>query len=113
MGKSLGQLAAQTWRSIVSFFMSFVVLGIMVWFTPEWVNGFIEFAGNLKILIMDGATNTLGYGQPSALFALLVGDTAIALTLFALFTRVVVLTILLWIGSLMYRSIFGGGDSEG
>jgi hypothetical protein len=110
MGKSFGHFARQTWRSIVSFFMSFVVLGIMVWFTPEWVNGFVEFAGALKVWIMDGATAILGYGQPSALFALLVGDTAIALTLFALFTRVIVLTILLWIGSLLYRSIFGGPE---
>ena len=107
MFRSFGHFARQTWRSIVSFFMSFVVLGIMVWLVPEWVNGFIEVAGALKYWIMDTATIFLGYGQPSALFGLLVGDTAIALTLFALFTRVVVLTILLWIGSLMYRSIFG------
>ncbi|MBI1210968.1 MAG: hypothetical protein GC190_05860 [Alphaproteobacteria bacterium] len=107
MGKGFGHFARQTWRSIVSFFMSFVVLGIMVWFTPEWVNGFIQFAGQLKVYIMDTATTFLGYGQPSALFGLLVGDTAIAMTLFALFTRVVVLTLILWIGSLISRSIFG------
>lgn len=111
MSRTLGHFAAQTWRSIVSFFMSFVVLGIMVWFTPEWVNAFVEFAGQLKIYIMDGATTVLGFGQPSALFALLVGDTAIALTLFALFTRVVVLTLILWLGSLIYRGIFGGSES--
>ena len=108
MSRTLGHFAAQTWRSIVSFFMSFVVLGIMVWFTPEWVNAFVQFAGQLKIYIMDGATSVLGFGQPSALFALLVGDTAIALTLFALFTRVVVLTLILWLGSLIFRGIFGG-----
>ena len=111
MGKTFGHFVRQTWRSIVSFFMSFVVLGIMVWFTPEWVNGFIEVAGQLKIGIMNTATTFLGYGQPSALFGLLVGDTAIALTLFALFTRVIVLTILLWLGSLIYRSVFGGDES--
>ena len=111
MGKTLGQLVGQTWRSIVSFFMSFVVLGVMVWFTPEWVNAFVTFAGQLKVFIMEGATSALGYGQPSALFALLVGDTAIAMTLFALFTRVVVLTLILWLGSLIYRSVFGGGEA--
>jgi len=111
MGKTLGHFVGQTWRSIVSFFMSFIVLGIMVWFTPDWVNGFVQFAGQLKVYIMDGATATLGYGQPSALFGLLVGDTAIALTLFALFTRVVVLTLLLWLGSLITRGIFGAGES--
>jgi hypothetical protein len=110
MGSTLGHFVRQTWRSIVSFFMSFVVLGIMVWFTPEWVNAFVMFAGQLKVYIMDTATTFLGYGQPSALFGLLVGDTAIALTLFALFTRVVVLTILLWIGSMIYRSIFGASE---
>jgi hypothetical protein len=111
MRRTFGHFAAQTWRSIVSFFMSFVVLGIMVWFTPEWVNWFITIAGQLKVLIMNTATAALGYGQPSALFGLLVGDTAIALTLFALFTRVVVLTLILWLGSLIYRSIFGAGES--
>ena len=39
--------------------MSFVVLGIMVWFTPDWVNAFVQFAGQLKVYIMDGATATL------------------------------------------------------
>jgi hypothetical protein len=112
VGNTFGHFVRQTWRSIVSFFMSFVVLGIMVWFTPEWVNGFIEVAGQLKIGIMNTATTFLGYGQPSALFGLLVGDTAIALTLFALFTRVIVLTLLLWVGSLMYRSIFGGSGEN-
>ena len=111
MRKTLGHFVGQTWRSIVSFFMSFVVLGVMVWFTPDWVNAFVQFAGQLKVYIMDGATATLGYGQPSALFGLLVGDTAIALTLFALFTRVVVLTLILWLGSLIYRSVLGGGES--
>ena len=40
MGRTLGHFVRQTWRSIVSFFMSFVVLGIMVWFTPEWVKAY-------------------------------------------------------------------------
>ena len=111
MRKTLGHFVGQTWRSIVSFFMSFVVLGIMVWFAPDWVNAFVQFAGQLKVYIMNTATAALGYGQPSALFGLLVGDTAIALTLFALFTRVVVLTLILWLGSLVYRSIFGAGES--
>jgi hypothetical protein len=30
----------QTWRRIVSFFLSFVVLGLMVVLTPERVSGF-------------------------------------------------------------------------
>ncbi len=111
MGRTLGHFVGQTWRSIVSFFMSFFVLGIMVWFTPDWVNAFVQFAGQLKVYIMDGATTVLGYGQPSALFGLLVGDTAIALTLFALFTRVVVLTLLLWLGSLTFGGVFGRGEN--
>jgi len=103
----LSYFIGQTWRSIASFFLSFVVLGLMVWFTPDWVQIFIEAAGRLKVLIMNGATEALGYGQPSALFAVLVGDTAIALALLTLFTRVVVLTLLLWIGSQMFGSLFG------
>jgi hypothetical protein len=107
MGKSLGHFVHQTWRSILAFFLSFVVLGLMVWFEPQWVNEFVVVAGQLKHLIMDFATQALGYGQPSALFGLLVGDTAIALTLITLFTRVVVLTLLLWLGNLMFGSLFG------
>jgi hypothetical protein len=102
----------QTWRSVVSFFLSFIVLGLMVWFTPDWVNGFIQAAGNLKYLIMGGAEEMIGYGQPSALFALLVGDTAIALALMALFTRVVVLTLILWLGGLIYSALFGGKSAS-
>jgi hypothetical protein len=109
--KTLGQFMWQTWRSIVSFFLSFFVLGLMVWFTPEWVTGFVETAGSVKYIVTGAATETLGYGQPSALFALIVGDTAIALTLMTLFTRVVVLTLILWIGGMMYRSLFGGSSS--
>jgi len=109
--RSLGQFMWQTWRSIVSFFLSFFVLGLMVWFTPDWVTGFVQAAGSIKYLVMDGAENVLGYGQPSALFALVVGDTAIALTLMTLFTRVVVLTLILWLGGLIYRGVFGGGAS--
>jgi len=104
---SLSYFLGQTWRSIVSFFLSFFVLGLMVWFTPDWVQGFIEVAGRLKILIMDGATNALGFGQPAALFGLLVGDTAIALTLLTLFTRVVVLTLILWLGGLILGALTG------
>lgn len=97
----------QTWRSVVSFFMSFVVLGLMVWFTPDWVNGFVATAGSLKYFVMGSAETILGYGQPSALFGLIVGDTAIALTLMTLFTRVVVLTLILWLGQLIYGRLFG------
>ncbi|MCE9524382.1 MAG: hypothetical protein K8S25_18325 [Alphaproteobacteria bacterium] len=109
--KSLSHFMWQTWRSIVSFFLSFFVLGLMVWFTPEWVTGFVETAGALKSVITAGATDLFGYGQPSALFSLVVGDTAIALTLMTLFTRVIVLTLILWIGGMIYRAIFGGNAS--
>lgn len=107
MGRTLGHFVHQTWRSILSFFLSFVVLGLMVWFEPDWVNQFVLIAGQLKHVIMDYATKALGYGQPSALFGLLVGDTAIALTLITLFTRVIVLTMLLWLGSLIFGNLFG------
>ena len=107
MGKTLGHFLWQTWRSIVSFFLSFFVLGLMVWFTPDWVMGFVETAGQLKYLVMDAANTALGAGQPSAIFGLVVGDTAIALTLMTLFTRVVVLTLILWLGGLIYRRVFG------
>ncbi len=109
---SLRHFMWQTWRSIVSFFLSFVVLGLMVWFTPEWVSGFVESAGSLKYFLTNAATELFGYGQPSALFSLVVGDTAIALTLMTLFTRVIVLTLVLWLGGLIYRSLFGGRSSE-
>ena len=108
--RTLGHFMWQTWRSIVSFFLSFVVLGLMVWFTPDWVQGFIQAAGSLKYFVMDGANAVLGYGQPSALFAVLVGDTAIALALMTLFTRVIVLTLILWLGGLIYRGLFGGAS---
>jgi hypothetical protein len=108
---SLRHFLWQTWRSVVSFFLSFFVLGLMVWFTPEWVTSFVQTAGSVKYFFTDSATAVLGYGQPSALFSLVVGDTAIALTLMTLFTRVVVLTLILWLGGLIYRSIFGGRSS--
>lgn len=104
----LSHFVGQTWRSIVSFFLTFVMLGLMVWFTPDWVQAFVQAAGSLKYLVMDGAKATLGYGQPSALFGLIVGDTAIALTLMALFTRVVVLTLILWLGGLILGGLVGG-----
>jgi hypothetical protein len=104
---SLRHFMWQTWRSIVSFFLSFVVLGLMVWFTPDWVTNFVETAGSIKYFVTGAATETLGYGQPSALFSLVVGDTAIALTLMTLFTRVIVLTLILWIGGLIYSAVFG------
>jgi hypothetical protein len=110
--KTLGHFMWQTWRSIVSFFLSFVVLGLMVIFTPEWVQGFVEAAGAFKYLVLDAATSATGVGQPAALFSLLVGDTAIALAMMTLFTRVIVLTLLLWIGGMIYRSIFGGSASS-
>ena len=104
---SLAHFMGQTWRSIVSFFLSFIVLGMMVWFTPEWVQGFVEMAGSFKYLVLGTATDVTGVGQPSALFSLLVGDTEIAMAMMTLFTRVVVLTLLLWIGGLIYNSLFG------
>lgn len=108
---TLGYYLGQTWRSIASFFLSFVVLGLMVWFTPDWVQSFVRAAGSLKIYIMEAADSLLGFGQPSAMFALIVGDTAIALTLMTLFTRVVVLTLLMWLGGMIYRSMFGSVTS--
>ena len=103
---TLGHYVHQTWRSLLSFFLSFVVLGLMVWFEPEWVSEFVKLAGKLKIVVMNFATQALGFGQPAALFGIMVGDTSIALTLIALFTRVVVLTLLLWFGGLIYRGLF-------
>jgi hypothetical protein len=61
---------------------------------------------------MDSAGNFLGNGSPSALFGLVVGDTAIALTLMTLFTRVVVLTLIMWLGGLIYSAIFGSRQSS-
>jgi hypothetical protein len=98
----------QTWRSIVSFFMSFFVLGLMVLFAPDWVRSLLEAASGLKSFVMDTADAAFGVGQPAVLFGLVVGDTAIALTLMTLFTRVVVLTLILWLGGLIYRALFGG-----
>lgn len=107
---TLGHFLWQTWRSIVSFFLTFIVLGLMVWFTPEWVTGFVETASNFKYFILGTTTAATGVGQPSAMFSLLVGDTEIALALMTLFTRVVVLTLILWIGQMIYRSLFGGRE---
>ena len=107
----LGHFLWQTWRSVVSFFLSFVVLGLMVVLAPDWVNGFVHAAGSIKYFVMDSADRLLGNGSPSALFGLVVGDTAIALTLMTLFTRVVVLTLILWLGGLIYRAM-GGRTSE-
>ncbi|MEQ1753077.1 MAG: hypothetical protein ABL973_02975 [Micropepsaceae bacterium] len=100
---TLGYYLGQTWRSIVSFFLSFFLLGLMVWFTPDWVNSFVKLAGDLKFVLMDAFDAIFGYGQPAALFSLVVGDTAIALTIMTLFTRVVVLTLIMWLGGLMFR----------
>ena len=103
--QTLGHFMWQTWRSIVSFFLSFVVLGVMVVLTPDWVNEFVRSAGSLKYFVMDSAETVLGTGSPSALFGLVVGDTAIALTLMTLFTRVIVLTLILWLGGVIGRSL--------
>lgn len=102
----------QTWRSIVSFFLSFVVLGVMVVLTPDWVTAFVQTAGQIKYMAMDGAETLLGNGSPSALFGLVVGDTAIALTLMTLFTRVVVLTLILWLGGLIFNALTGRRSSQ-
>lgn len=103
----------QTWRSIFSFFLSFVVLGLMVVFAPGWATGFVEAAATFKFFVLDRFTEMTGVGQASDVFALLVGDTEIALALLTLFTRVVVLTLLLWLGGLIYRALFGGGSKAG
>jgi len=105
MGKTLGHFVRQTWRSIVSFFMSFVVLGLMVWFTPELVSGFMDTVGQFKSIVGEVADTVLP-SSVSALFKILVPDTAIAFAGFTLFTRVVVLTLILWLLSL----VFGRSD---
>jgi hypothetical protein len=105
---SLWQFMGQTWRSIVSFFLSFVVLGLMVIFAPGWATGFVEAAASFKFWILDVFTEMTGVGQASDVFALLVGDTEIALAMITLFTRVIVLTLLLWLGGMIFRSLFGG-----
>jgi hypothetical protein len=109
---NLGHFLWQTWRSVVSFFLSFIVLGLMVVLEPDWVKGFVRAAGSIKYFVMDGAESMLGTGSPSALFGLIVGDTAIALTLMTLFTRVVVLTIILWLGGLIFRALNLGKSAE-
>ena len=109
---TLGHFMWQTWRSIISFFMSFVVLGLMVWFTPEWVEGFVSAASTLKGVVMETSRTITGYDQPSALFAILIGDTAIALALMTLFTRVIVLTLILWLGGLIFKALGFGGARD-
>jgi hypothetical protein len=101
----------QTWRSIVSFFLSFVVLGLMVILAPGWATGFVELAASFKYLVLDQVTAITGLGQASDIFALLVGDTEIALAMITLFTRVVVLTLLLWLGGLIFGRLFGRAAS--
>jgi hypothetical protein len=109
----LWHFMGQTWRSIVSFFLSFVVLGLMVIFAPGWATGFVEAASSFKYVVLDQFSSLTGLGQASDVFALLVGDTEIALVMITLFTRVVVLTLLLWLGGLIYRGLFGGGSKAG
>ena len=109
MGKTLGHFVRQTWRSIVSFFMSFVVLGLMVWFTPDLVSWFMDTVGQFKSFVGQAADSILP-SQVSAVFKILVPDTAIAFAGFTLFTRVVVLTLILWLGSVLL-GINRGGES--
>ena len=104
---SLGHFLGQTWRSIVSFVLSFFVLGLMVWFTPDWARGFLETATAVKSVAISASDAVFGYSQPGTLFGIFIGDTAIAMALMTLFTRVVVLTLILWIGQALYNSVFG------
>ena len=48
---TFGHFLWQTWRSVVSFFMSFIVLGVMVVLAPDWVNGFVHAAGDRKSVV--------------------------------------------------------------
>jgi hypothetical protein len=106
----LKQAIGQTWRSIFAFFLSFVVLGLMVWFTPGWVQWIVHAAGILKDWILEIANAAFGVEQPSALFTLLVGDTEIALVLFTLLVRIVVVTLLVWLFSSLFRRMFRRGE---
>ena len=94
--RALAKFFWQTWRSIISFFLSFVVLALGVWFTPDFVTAFMLSVGQFKYFVA-GLGQEILPGQVSAAFVALVPDTAIGLAGFTLFTRVIVLTLLLWV----------------
>lgn len=104
---SLLKAVVQTWRSLVSFLLTFVIIGALIWFAPNWVTDVIDFSGQLKDVVMTVVSGATGDDRFSAAFGLIVGDSEIAVAIFMLLTRLVVVTAFVWIGSMLISAVRG------
>lgn len=92
------------WRSFLSFFLTFVVIGVLLVYEPTWISAVTHFARALKEGAIEFAA-FLGWDTVAAAFDFTVSDIAIAWGIFMLITRAFVITAMVWLTGLVVNWI--------
>jgi len=99
------------WRSVVSYVLTFFVVGVLLIYEPDWVTNVAAFSGGVKNFVIDTA-HFFGWDSLAGVFSIGVADTAIAWATFMLITRALIITTVVWVSGAIFRAVTGrGGES--
>ncbi|NWH09498.1 MAG: hypothetical protein HXY22_12800 [Alphaproteobacteria bacterium] len=98
----------QTWRSVVSVIVSTILLILTGVFFPNEYNLFYDYASSVKDYFVylagpEGVNNP----EVGAAVRTFVGEQSFLMTMYFLFTRIVVLTVFLFVWNLIWELVFG------
>jgi hypothetical protein len=105
---NLGKHLGRTWRSIVAVLLAYVLVLILFLWAPDMLDKFVTESHGVHDWLADFIGRFSSRGR--VLFFSTITDFATFMTLVILFTRVVVISLALWISEGLVRVLFGRGD---
>lgn len=98
-------LLAQTWRSVISVVISvFLMVGSIFW-APEEYNRVLDMSGAITSFIVKEADAFAG-AQGKAIARTMLDEGSFTATLYFLFTRILVLTLIIFVLKTLYELMF-------
>ena len=107
MMKALGQ----SWRSVASVIIAYVLVVILFFYGDWLLNDIMNFSNQARQVVKTVIGDTTG-SRGEFLFAFFLSEGSFFITLMILLARVVVLSLFLWLGSLIVNGVFGSDKSR-
>lgn len=102
----LGKLVIQTWRSIVSVFISFALLIGMLLYTPNELLELVKASETIKDWLVT-AVQSQNDPQAEILSRTMLDEGSITMSILFLVSRIFILTLILFIWNLLWEMVFG------
>ncbi len=102
----LVNLLAQTWRSVVSVIIAWILVILSLIYWPEALAGVIESARGTRQFLLD-LVGTRGSDTVDILAGAIITDHTVTMAFMFLFARIVVLTTILYVIASIYVAVTG------